>query len=181
MSQEVQKSQSRLRKGVLGFGGWLRRLPGSALPAGVRFERRRRALERWYDEQNETLDRTHATSDERRDVEAEYVHELRELEYEQESAFTRDLLRQAHRLRVPVPDRRVHRDGDWVLTEYWEEGPYGPYTPPFLSRTGIATVRQAIREEEKWRIEKRRSWLPWVAALTGLVGAVTGLLAVFGR
>jgi len=64
------------------------------------------------------------------------------------------------------------------VTEDWREGPYS-WEDLFLSRKGIASVRQAIREERKWRMEKRSSWIVFVTAIAGLIGTLTGLLAVY--
>jgi hypothetical protein len=94
--------------------------------------------------------------------------------YAEEDAlrFTRRLTRQAKRLRVPAPPMLRGNE----LTDFWvmsdESGEI------FLSEKGVARIRASIRQELDWRVRHRGHWITWVVALTGLVGAATGLLAI---
>lgn len=48
----------------------------------------------------------------------------------------------------------------------------------YLSKEGVQAIRAQIREEKRFRREAREALLPWLAALTGLIGALTGFTAV---
>lgn len=88
--------------------------------------------------------------------------------------FMNRLLKRAFDLRVHVPS--FHGPGVRGVSTNYTVGPETDLL--YLSEEGTSVVRKAIREEERWRMEKRAQWTPWIAALTGLVGATTGLLAV---
>jgi hypothetical protein len=94
------------------------------------------------------------------------------LHQDREVMYTKRLLRTARRLRVRIPDKY---DDKGELTDYWERAWDGPL---YLSESGDAQLRSAIRVERKERHEARAHWINWIAAITGLVGAVTGLLAI---
>jgi hypothetical protein len=79
----------------------------------------------------------------------------------------RRVLRKADRLFIPLPP--------FSDQEYWEEAGSMPNTY-FLTRHGMNDLLGKIRAERKSRLEV---WVPLVAAITGVLGAVTGLLAVF--
>jgi hypothetical protein len=65
---------------------------------------------------------------------------------------------------VPVPSGK----------DYWEDSEAFPGTS-HLNRAGLSLLRASIHEEQKRRLEH---FSVWVAGLTGLIGAVTGLVAV---
>jgi hypothetical protein len=87
------------------------------------------------------------------------------------------LLKQAFWLRVPVPSIFISEVGkmseDWTKTSLSDM-----YV---LSETGIAKIRELIRVEEKWRQERRAHWVSYIAAATGFIGALTGLVALLHR
>jgi hypothetical protein len=88
---------------------------------------------------------------------------------EQDLRFTRKSLRLAKRLRVPYPD-----DSDcWEETRTTGER--------ILSAKGTEQLRMALREEQRWRQERRAHWIAYIAALTGVIGAVSGLIAVIAK
>ncbi len=61
-------------------------------------------------------------------------------------------------------------------TEFWEQSQQdGEF---YLTSEGIRESRQSIRDELRWKREVRSHWLAWFAGLTGLIGALTGFLAV---
>lgn len=79
---------------------------------------------------------------------------------------TNQLWEQAKRLMVPIPSSQD--EGMWEPTET-QPGSH------HLSVKGVAVLREAIR------VEKQARWkfaLLWMAPLTGLIGACTGLIAV---
>ncbi|WP_449301657.1 hypothetical protein [Pseudoxanthomonas mexicana] len=71
---------------------------------------------------------------------------------------------QAFQFGVPVPSG----------TDYWEDSTAYPGTS-HLNRKGLTQLRASIHEEQKRRLEH---YSVWVAGLTGLIGAATGLIAV---
>jgi len=62
--------------------------------------------------------------------------------------------------------------------EYWEEGHYGTH---FLTVNGYHKLRAEIREEQKARREEIIGWIPLITAAAGLLGIITGLLAVLKK
>jgi aspartate/methionine/tyrosine aminotransferase len=48
----------------------------------------------------------------------------------------------------------------------------------YLTTKGIAALREEIRRELKARHEARSQWVVWLSALTGVIGAITGLVAL---
>lgn len=147
----------------------------------TRSYRRRRArtlVEKWYEEGQAAL-RAAGGADrhDRQSLERDYIMELQYLDWQEGVAYTRELLRHADKLLVQVPARWNYSEGERTLTKYWVEGPI-PGEDLYLSRLGIAEVRESIRGELRWRQESRQVWLPWVVAGTGLLGTITGLLAV---
>lgn len=97
-----------------------------------------------------------------------------ELQQEQEDSFlTSNLLRQARSLRVPIP---YVRSADGSESPLWYEGRQtGGW---YLSNSGVRHLRQEIRQEIKERHEARTHYVVWLTALTGIIGAITGLIAV---
>ncbi len=149
----------------------LRRLWPRLLPAHQRFSRSRQRLSEQYDSDLKLA--KHAWD--REQARSTYFHELHHIDAEEEGLRTRRLLKSAHRLRVAIPTR-FDKEGE--LTEHWSAGPYGPHDQAYLSVAGVSKVRQAIREEEQWGITKRSHWIQWVAAITGLIRVIIGLVAI---
>jgi hypothetical protein len=106
-------------------------------------------------------------------LEGMHREELALINEEQSVILSNELTARAHRLNVSVP--RVW-DQFNQETPFWERGHRtGSY---YLTELGIKAVRTEIRDEEKWRIERRSRWITWISVLTGLIGALTGLLAI---
>lgn len=98
------------------------------------------------------------------------------IEEEIDHHLTHQLLQKARKLKVPIPHRTVSDpDGDDIWTQGHQTGNW------YLTDKGYSYMRLAIRSEIKERHEIRAHWVVWISVLTGLVGAVTGLLAVFSR
>lgn len=92
---------------------------------------------------------------------------------EEDAHITKKLLSKARRLRVPAPHRY---NEDKTESEHWYEGPYtGGW---YLTTSGVSTLRDEIRREAKAKHELRAQWTVWLSALTGLIGAITGLVAL---
>ena len=96
----------------------------------------------------------------------EEMQELTPSEDRMHRLMTDWLWEQAHRFMVPIPDTK--EEG------MWENSMTIPETS-HLSSKGISTLRARIRKERK---ERWLTMIIWVAPVTGLVGAVTGLLAI---
>ena len=84
-----------------------------------------------------------------------------------ESLASRNLIQTAQRLLLPIPE--YSRDSD-----AWKESRLTGRIR--LTRSAMATLRSKIRTERK---ERRESAMLWIAAITGMLGALTGLLAVW--
>jgi len=79
--------------------------------------------------------------------------------------WTRYLQERAERLMLPLPS--LDDESSWEKSHV---------VPGYLlTRKGIDEVRKSIRNEVQ---ERRSGWLTWLAALTGLIGAISGLVAV---
>lgn len=102
---------------------------------------------------------------------------LHQVTVERRQKHTQRLLQRASELQVPTPPRT---DDDGNDTEYWNRSPFTGST--YLTREGQEWLREKIRNEEKWKMDRRKHWAAVLGqvlgAATGLVGAATGLVAV---
>jgi hypothetical protein len=110
------------------------------------------------------------------ELKADLRHELEMHDDEEDSILTTTLLAEARKLRVPVPSHSHDENEDMIEDINWRYSRH--FGDWLLMPNGIEFVREAIRKERRARHEMRAAWLPWLAALTGLVGTITGLLAV---
>jgi hypothetical protein len=124
-----------------------------------------------YDEKLKKAE-TNNNQDRVNELNAWLKYEMDTLIEERETICTKKLMNKATKLKVKIPKKYNASNN---LTDDWEQGPFGSC---FLSKKGIKKLRQEIREEEKWRIEKRTHKIKWITALTGIIGALTGLFAV---
>ena len=106
-------------------------------------------------------------------LESDHRFEIQSHEEEQDLILTRHLIRQASRLHVPLP-RRKNPDGS--DTDFWYEGSQTYYR--MLTTEGVAKLRDEIRRERKARHEAKAVWITLLSAITGAIGAATGLVAV---
>ena len=70
-------------------------------------------------------------------------------------------------------------DGTEISADYQASGVDGHRY--FLSLVGEQKVRAAIREEEKYRTERWVQRIPFITALSGLIGMITGLVALLAK
>ena len=106
-------------------------------------------------------------------LEANMRFEL-DMQSEEESSYlTRQLLRSARRLHVPIPS--MHGP-DGTESEQWYQGSQTGHW--CLTLSGVRRLREEIRSEQKARHEHRAQLVVWLSALTGIIGAITGLVAV---
>ena len=80
---------------------------------------------------------------------------------------TRHLIRCLGRYSLPFPDR-----ADWAVA-------IPPHYYRHLTREAIVRVRASIRQERKERWEAATRWTPLLSALTGLLGVIAAILALF--
>lgn len=94
---------------------------------------------------------------------------------EEDTLLTKALLSKARRLRVPVPHQY---NEDKSESDHWY---FGHYTGVrCLTTLGVAALREEIRKELRAKHEARAHWVVWISAFTGVVGAITGLVALLG-
>ncbi|MFP3983857.1 MAG: hypothetical protein ACLFV2_09235 [Desulfurivibrionaceae bacterium] len=117
-----------------------------------------------------------------KDSEPKDREKIRELEHlahseismiyeELDALHTRKLIRQARRLRVPVPDRY---DSNRNPTGYWEQGNnLGLW---YFTHEGLEKVRKAIRDELKWYYWRREHYVNWITGVIGILGAIAGFI-----
>lgn len=106
----------------------------------------------------------------------DWQFEYQLLEEDEASFHSRQLLGRARRLRIPTPPLM---DGSAVSADYQPSGLDGHRY--FLSLSGEQKVRAAIREEEKYRSERWARRIPYLTALSGLIGMITGLVALLAK
>ncbi len=85
-----------------------------------------------------------------------------------DSLRTKTFCRSANKLLVPQPD--------YNNKEFWEKRYYG--YGKNLTDKGLWEIKKLIREEKR---QRREGFVVWMATLTGIIGAITGLVAVILR
>ena len=109
-------------------------------------------------------------------LERDHRFEIELYDEEEDECITRKLLTKARRLRLPIPHRY---NEDKSASEHWYEGHYtGRW---YLTTRGVAAMRDEVRRELKARHEARSHWVFWLTALTGVIGSLTGLVALLTR
>jgi hypothetical protein len=104
---------------------------------------------------------TNAAGLEREQLAVEWEEEKTLIDERRRGLETERLQKIADRFYVPLPLR---------TSENWEHGPTRIW---YLTPEGAEKVRRAIYEERKRRKE---IWIPWIAAMVGVLGALTGLI-----
>lgn len=98
------------------------------------------------------------------------------LEEDETSFHSRQLLERARKLRIPAPPMFI---GSALSSDYQRSGLDSHVY--YLSIDGEQKVRSAIREEEKYRAERWARRIPYITALSGLIGTITGLVALLDK
>ncbi|MCU1090444.1 hypothetical protein JAK58_02810 [Stenotrophomonas maltophilia] len=153
----------------------LYRLTHRLLPARTRLAWSRSRIESGYAKDIATARRT-KNHDEVLSLESARLFELRLQQEEEDSHLTKQLRRKARRLRVPIP--RVRNDDGSISDQWYEGSQTGGW---YLTNAGILSLREEIRKEQKARHEGRAQLIVWLSAITGIVGAITGLVAVLQK
>ena len=138
-----------------------------------KLKRRRDSLQRSYDNDLAALRARKASSDDISQHEAEEVHFMGE-EQEAIDIFMSDKLLEEgtkYDVRIPASDDREF----WVVST--------PFSRSYLKPAGRNRVRRLIDEEKERRFNVKTLWVtkffvPLLAALVGIIGAITGLVAV---
>lgn len=145
------------------------------IPKGIKLSWQRHLIDKAYIKDIAEAQRA-KVNEQVRSLQAEHRFEIDMHDEEEDAYFTKKLLNRARRLRVPIPHRY---NEDQSVAEFWCEGHYtGRW---YLTTKGVAALREEIRKELKARHETRSHWVVWLSALTGLIGAVTGLVALLGH
>ncbi len=98
-----------------------------------------------------------------------YMDYLEGIADEKAYALTKRIERKARHLYLPIPNYpRDWKTGD----ENWR---WSVLSQPVLTETAVSKLRTTIRTETAGR---REHFIAWVPAVTGLVAAFTGLLAI---
>lgn len=145
------------------------------IPEGTRLRLRRFLLDRKIDkERRKAVKGGGNASDVWEDGSWQFEYQM--LEEDEASFHSRELLGRARRLRIPTPPLT---EGNKMSVDYQPSGLDGRRY--FLSLIGEQKVRIAIREEERYRSERWARRIPYLTALSGLIGTITGLIALLAR
>lgn len=153
----------------------LYRLTRKFLPARTRLAWSRSLIDAGYAKQIAAARRA-KDHDEVRSLESTRLFELDLQQEEEDGHLTKKLRHQAKRLRVPIPHIR---STDGSISDQWYEGSQtGGW---YLTDAGIRSLREEIRKEQKARHEGRAQLTVWLSTITGIVGAITGLVAILQK
>jgi len=109
-----------------------------------------------------------------REIDREYlISDYDFLEEDERQFHSRRLRTRARNLRIPMPPVF---DGNKLTPDYVPSGIDGRRY--YLSIVGEQKMRVAIREEERYRSERWTRRLPYFTAITGMIGAGTGFVAL---
>jgi hypothetical protein len=145
------------------------------MPEGIRLRLRRYFMDREVDlERRRIVKNGGNAADIWEDGSWEFEYQL--LEEDEASFHSRQLLGRARELRIPTPSVF---ESDVLSADYKRSGLDGHRY--YLSLAGEQKVRSAIREEEKYRSERWTRRIPYITALSGLIGTITGLVALLAK
>lgn len=95
---------------------------------------------------------------------------------EEDLYYTKTLLYQARKLRVPTP--RARNEFGEEMPEWYQANYTGVW---LLTDVGTSSIRKEIRAELKERHEAKARLVVWISALTGVIGSATGLIAILSK
>jgi hypothetical protein len=138
---------------------------------------RKLAWEKWLVERAYAKDlRMEPDKERRASILSGMHHETGMLDEEDSYLRSSQVLAQARKFEIPVPG--IY-DSDRQISPDWEEGHFAYKF--YLSDIGRAKLREEIRKELKARHDERIRWVVWIAPLTGIIGSITGLVAILKR
>lgn len=134
---------------------------------------RRWRLRRAFAKDVKAVEERKGSHDEFNQVYADYHYDLEQAEQVIDEEVGTRLFNEARSLDVEIPGPSAN--------EMWMRGDDG--SSRWFSPKGRAHVRKLIDEEKSRRFEVKtlwvtKFWLPLLAALVGIIGALTGLVAV---
>jgi len=128
-----------------GIRSFLYRCLCNVLPRPWQLALAERSIRRHY---QRAIEQAKSDADER-SINTLEAHEMWEIEEERRQLVSEELVKQATRLRVPIPlYDGLETDGNW------ERGSNTGRV--YLSAKGVTLIQGYIREEEKWKMEKRK-------------------------
>ena len=140
----------------------------------AKFQGQRHRIQRWIDKLSRNEKKAEkearsrgATATEIYNLGNEYFSEYKLAEEEMSQLTSNYYVALAHRLLIPIPEFKTE-DGAWVESQI-RPGHY------YLSPDVLHELRSSVRREVK---ERRDVFIVWLAAITGLVGALTRLVAM---
>lgn len=142
------------------------------IPEGMRLRLRRYLLDCEVDRERQRIVENGGNAETIWDN-GNWQFEYQLLEEDEASFHSRRLLGRARELRIPIPSVF---EGSALSADYQRSGLDGHRY--YLSLVGEQKVRSAIREEEKYRSERWGRRIPYITALSGLIGTITGLVAL---
>lgn len=153
----------------------IRRFLKRLLPEEYRYRRRRARIRSGFQDRIDEA-REEGEHDRARALKNQMHEQLHILASERQDKRSKELCREASRLNVPLPPRAQ----DDEETDYWTGSPVTGNR--YLSREGMMELKKLIRDEKRWRMERQKHWAgvagQVLSGVTGLVGAVIGLVAV---
>lgn len=153
----------------------IRQITQNLLPTSTRLAWSRSAIQRSYGKEIAAARRAENIS-EIAALESAERWELQLQEEAEDGYLTSRLLSQARRQKVPIP---YFRYSDGSESDHWYQGSQtGGW---YLTTLGISSLRREIRLEQKARHESLALYLPWLTAIIGIIGTVTGLVAVLAN
>lgn len=145
------------------------------MPMRMRLRLRRYFLDREYDRERRRIVRAGGNAaDLWEDGSAQMEYDF--LQEDEASFYSRQLLGRAQELRIPKPPVF---ENELLTADYQRSGLDGHRY--YLSLIGEQKVRAAIREEEKYRSERWSRRIPYISAVGGLIGTLTGLVALLDK
>jgi hypothetical protein len=139
----------------------------------ARFRQTKRRVARAYDRYIAQAYRDKQPSDKISEIRETRHWELGNCEDEIAQLETEYLTRRAEKYGLPTPPLFI--TGNLPSEGWYESKMFGGY---LLTMAGRADLRSDIRAEKR---ERREGWLPYISALTGLLGVVVAILALLIR
>jgi len=143
------------------------------LPASIKYQWKRNRLlakqARTGRQFNLEIEKAHKNGEARDKIESRRADAYFEYSYAQEQIdelVTNHMIAIAKKLMIEQPE--YSDDSMWAEARYVGRN-------KILSEKGIAKLRSDIRKE---RNERVNLWIPWITTIIGLVGALTGLMAI---
>lgn len=141
-----------------------------------KLKRARARIDKDYEEKMTALrNRKGPTNYEFGEVEYDYYERRKDIDGAIEYTLSQILIDKANALDVPKPP--------YTEKQLWDQDEQDGEVALWLNVSGRAHLRKLIAEERARRFESRtlwitKFWLPLLAALVGIIGALTGLFAV---